>query len=156
MAMRLRDHTNRDLVFVFEEQCEKRPFLERLVGLVKEQLPGVDSEALLERLIQREEQVTTGIGHGVAIPHAMVDGLDKTCCVVVQIPGGIDYESLDASPVHVAFLLLSPPRVTGLHIRLLARIARLVDGGELVRNMARASGADEVYEALLAEDGRHV
>lgn len=156
MAMRLRDHTNKDLVFVFEEQCAKRPFLERLVGLVEDQLPGVDSEALLARLIQREEQVTTGIGHGVAIPHAMVEGLEKTHCVVVQIPGGIDYESLDASPVHVAFLLLSPPGITGLHIRLLARIARLIESGELIRNMARAAGADEVFQVLLAEDGRHV
>ena len=152
--MRLRDHTNRDLVFVFQGQCEKRPFLHQLVGLVKDRLPGLDDAQLLARLIEREEQVTTGIGHGVAIPHAIVEGLEETCCVVVQIPGGIDYESLDTSPVHVAFLLLSPPGVPGVHIRLLARIARLVDSGGLVRNMARARSEAEVYEVLMAEDAR--
>ena len=154
--MRLRDHTSRELVFVFSEPCGKRPFLEQLVGLVREQLPGIDDASLLARLIAREEQVTTGIGHGVAIPHAIVDGLERTRCVVVQIPGGMDFESLDASPVHVAFLLLSPPGVTGVHIRLLARIARLVDSGQLVQDIARAASADEVYEVLMDLDGRHV
>ena len=154
--MKLRDYTKRELVFVFGEQCDKRPFLQRLVRLVKDQLPGIDDVSLLERLYAREEQVTTGIGHGVAIPHAIVDGLDHTCCVVVQIPGGIDYESLDASPVHVAFLLLSPPGVTGVHIRLLARIARLVDSGQLVRGIAEAADAAEVYQVLMDQDASHV
>ncbi len=154
--MKLRDYTKRELVFVFGEQCDKRPFLQRLVRMVKGQLPDIDDASLLERLYAREEQVTTGIGHGVAIPHAIVDGLDRTRCVVVQIPGGIDYESLDSSPVHVAFLLLSPPGVTGVHIRLLARIARLVDSGELVSDMARADGADAVYQVLMEQDASHV
>ncbi len=154
--MRLRDYTDSDLVFVFRDQCDKPAFLQRLVALVKERLPGIDDEALLARLMDREEQVTTGIGRGVAIPHAIVDGLDRTRCVVVQIPDGIDYQSLDAAPVNVAFLLLSPPGVTGVHIRLLARIARLVDRGEFVLTLARAESEDQVYQVLMDEDGRHV
>ena len=154
--MKLRDYTKRELVFVFGEQCEKRPFLQRLVRLVKEQLPGIDDVSLLERLYAREEQVTTGIGHGVAIPHAIVDGRGPTRWVVVQVDGGIDYGSLDSAPVHVAFLLLSPPGVTGVHIRLLARIARLVDSGQLVRGVAEAADADEVYRVLMDQDASHV
>lgn len=154
--MRLVDYTEPGLIFILRGQWEKHSFLQRLVLRVKQQLPEVDHEILLARLIEREEQVTTGIGHGVAIPHATVEGLDHTRCVIVQIPDGIDYESLDASPVRVAFLLLSPPHSTGVHLRLLARIARLVESGQLILDVARASDPEQIFEAVEREDRRHV
>lgn len=154
--MRLRDHVSRELVFVSQGAPDKRAFLEQVVGLVHDCCAGVAREELLQRLLQREEQVTTGIGHGVAIPHAMVGGLDRPRCVVVQTPQGQDYESLDNTPVHIFFILLSPPGATGTHIRLLARVARLVDRDAFVTRVATAASADEVLQLILEEDERHV
>ena len=114
--------------------------------------PRIDEQALLERLTAREEEVTTGIGHGVAIPHATLEGLEHTLCVVAQIPSGIDFLALDASPVHVIFMLLSPPGTAGVHIQLLARIAQLVDSQDFIARMATVSDADAVYEQIIEED----
>jgi nitrogen PTS system EIIA component len=154
--MRLRDYISQDLTFVIRTPMLKVDCLRELVDHVKQRHPEIDERALLERLITREEEVTTGIGHGVAIPHATLEGLEHALCVVAQIPAGIDFLALDASPVHVIFMLLSPPGATGVHIRLLARIARLVDSQDFITHMATASGADAVYEQIIAEDGQHV
>jgi PTS system nitrogen regulatory IIA component len=154
--MRLRDHITRDLVFVLRDAPDKRTFLRRLVDLVQRQLPVINPEQLYGRLLERERLVTTGIGHGVAIPHATVEGLPETVCVVVQTPQGVDFEALDAAPVVVTFLLLSPPGRTGLHIRLLARIARLADSAAFISSIASAHSDEEIYTLTLAEDDRHV
>jgi len=154
--MRLRDHLRKDLVFSLPAPPDKQELLEQLASLVAARLSGVDATQLLDRLAQREEQISTGIGHGVAIPHTTLEGLAEPLCVVVQIPGGCDFCALDRSPVHVLFLLLSPPGKTGHHIRLLARIARLVDSRAFVEDLARARDAEEVYERVVAEDSRHV
>ena len=154
--MRLRDYISRELTFVMHGPMLKVDCLRELVAHVKQQHDEIDERALLARLIAREEEVTTGIGHGVAIPHAALEGLMHTLCVVAQIPEGIDFLAIDASPVHVIFMLLSPPGATGVHIRLLARIARLVDNEGFIANMATVSDAGALHQQILEEDGRHV
>lgn len=154
--MRLRDYLSPDLVFVLHGAPGKCAFLERVVDLVHERCPSIDRDLLLAGLLEREEQVTTGIGHGVAIPHTMVPGLDRPRCVTIQTPEGQDYEALDGSPVHLFFMLLSPPGETGTHIRLLARVARLVDSEAFVSRVATAGSAADVLRLTLEEDERHV
>jgi PTS system nitrogen regulatory IIA component len=154
--MHLSDHIHRRLTFVIRDPLDKLGFLQRLVSLVRQQHPPVDAQRLLYRLLEREEQVTTGIGHGVAIPHAEVEGLTDILCVLAQVPGGLDFEALDASPVHLVFMLLSPPRRTGAHIRLLARIARLVDDEQFIVRIAQAADEDELFQLVQQEDQRHV
>ena len=155
--MRLRDYLQRELVFTISPGPSSKPeLLEQLARLVGERVEGLDPAQLVARLAEREGQISTGIGHGVAIPHATLDGLAAPVCVIVQVPGGCDYGALDQSPVCVLFLLLSPPEQTGHHIRLLARIARLVDDRSFVEKLARAADPEAIYELAVAEDGRHV
>jgi nitrogen PTS system EIIA component len=153
--MRLRDHISKELIFIFPRPGDKRSLLEALVRQIKEVLVDIDEEVLLQRLLQREEEVSTGIGHGVAIPHAFLEGLNESRCVLCQIPDGVDFQSLDASPVHVVFVLLSPPGQTGNHIRLLARIARKVAREHFVYRLATAQSTGELYSLLVEEDQRH-
>ncbi|MCP4599537.1 MAG: PTS sugar transporter subunit IIA [Proteobacteria bacterium] len=154
--MRLTDYIAEDLVFVVHEQPDKRSFLAKLATCVAERFPDIDGRALLTRLIEREEQASTGIGHGVAIPHATIEGLDKTWCVIAQIPEGTNFEALDGSPVHIVFLLLSPSGKIGDHLRLLARIARLASNEEFISQSTTVKEADKLYALVVEEDGRHV
>jgi PTS system nitrogen regulatory IIA component len=154
--MHLKDYISRDLVFTIHNAVDKAAFLKDLVGRVKERFEDIDDDTLLTRLIEREEGASTGIGHGVAIPHATVEGLKKTLCIVAQTRQGLDFKSLDSSPVHIIFLLLSPPQATGTHVRLLARIARLVSEDRFILKIANAKDEDELYTLIHEEDNRHV
>lgn len=155
--VRLRDVLQPDRVTILEDPVgTKRALIERLVHLAKQRLPGIDEELVLGLLLEREGQVTTGIGHDIALPHATVPGLERPCCFVVQVPGGVDYEALDGNPVHLVFMLLSPPQRSSLHIRFLARLARLLDDVSFVSRLVQAEGSDELYRLIIEEDGRHV
>ena len=154
--MFLKNHMDRNLVFANLKPADKLSLLEALAEKTAARLPSIDRSELLRSLKEREDQVSTGIGHGVAIPHTTVEGLTDTVCLVAQLPGGIDFEALDASPVHLVFLLISPPERTGKHIRLLARIARLVSDETFVYQIATAADAAALFARVVHEDQRHV
>ncbi len=154
--MRLKECIADDLIFVIHEPTDKLSFLEELAARIKERFPDIDSHALLTRLTAREEQVSTGIGQGVAIPHATIEGLEKTHCIIAQIPQGVDFKALDSLPVHIVFLLLSPPGKIGDHLRLLARIARLASNKEFILGIADVKEAKELYARVEREDSLHV
>ena len=154
--MFLKNHMDRNLVFANLKPADKLTLLEELVEKTAARLPAIDRSQLLLRLKEREDQVSTGIGHGVAIPHATIDGLEESRCLVAQIPDGVEFASIDKASVHLVFLLLSPPGMLGTHIKLLARISRLVSREEFVRDVSLAEGSDRIYELVVREDERHV
>jgi PTS system nitrogen regulatory IIA component len=154
--MHLIDYISENLIFVLSKPENKLDFLEKLVGCVKSRFASIDEAALLDRLKEREEVVSTGIGHGVAIPHATIEGIDKTYCIVAQISDGVDFQSLDAAEVHIVFLLLSPSENVGTHLRLLARIARVVMNEAFVATLAKAEVNWEIFALIAEEDSRHV
>jgi PTS system nitrogen regulatory IIA component len=154
--MHLEDYLERNLVFVIDESKDKLSFLETLAARVGSQIPGIDVVSLLSKLEEREAEISTGIGNGVAIPHTTVEGLVEPTCIIAKIPGGVDFESLDGSPVYISFLLLSPPQSTGIHLRLLARIARLVMNADFISSIIDAADAEEIYKITVEEDLRHV
>jgi mannitol/fructose-specific phosphotransferase system IIA component (Ntr-type) len=132
------ENTLRDMVQNLAEQ-----------GLVKDERP------VLEALLKREADQSTGIGGGVAIPHAVYPELDSTIIELAFSKKGIDFLSLDEKPVHTVFLLLSPPASSGMHIKLLARIARLMRQPDILSELLSASSAEEVIDRIRQFDEQH-
>jgi mannitol/fructose-specific phosphotransferase system IIA component (Ntr-type) len=114
-----------------------------------------DEGAVLEALLEREAAQSTGIGGGVAVPHAVYPKLGSTVIELALSPGGVDFLSLDGKPVHTFFLLLSPPADCSTHIKLLARIARLMRQPNVLDTLLAAASPDEVIERIREFDEQH-
>ena len=115
----------------------------------------IDAEAadeLHEHVLERERSMSTGMEHGIAIPHAAVDGIaDVVACIgTVTRDDGLAFESIDGQPTHVVVLLLIPRAQKLLHIRTLADIARVL-GKEDVRAALRAAESAAAAWQVLAE-----
>lgn len=154
--MKLADYMDQELIYTNFNADDKPGLLGAIADLISERFPEVNREELYEKLNQREAAGSTGIGRGVAIPHATVDGLSKTVCMLICNPSGIPFDSIDQLPVRLIFLLLSPPGEIGLHIKLLARIARLVKREEFLNAVAASCSPEELYKLIAQEDNRHV
>ena len=115
-----------------------------------------DHGQLLQALLKREQLGSTGIGDHMAIPHAKSESIDRIVTVFARSPGGIDFDSLDRKPVHFIFLLLSPPASTGLHLKALAKIARLFKNPSLRDNVLKRENASAIYSLILEEDSKIV
>ena len=153
--MHLTNYITEDLVFVVQGPADKHALLQRFLNCVKQHFLGVKKKVILERLKEREERVSSVIGHGVAITHTVVEGLESTLCVLAQIPEGVDFKAIDEEPVNVAFMILSPPEKLGEHIKLLSRIARLVSNVSFIARISKANNAREVFALIIEEDERH-
>ncbi len=105
-------------------------------------------EAVLGALHAREEQVTTGIGHGVAIPHAYCDKIEQPLAVLGRSTKGIEFEACDNAPVHFVVLLLVPENQPHMHLQTLASIAKLFSQAEVRKKLKEAAGAEGLIRVL--------
>jgi len=113
-----------------------------------------DHAKLLLALLDREKLGSTGIGDNMAIPHAKCEGIENITTVFARSRKGIDFQSLDRKPVHFVFLLLAPPASTGLHLKALAKIARLFKNPSLRESILKAEDADTINSLILEEDSK--
>ncbi len=117
-----------------------------LVGHLVEtdQLPASQEAEMLEAFKAREESVSTGIGSGVAIPHAFSDHLEHVVAVFGRSRAGIDFEALDSKPVHFIVLFIVPRKNYHLHLQTLAAIAKMFTNSEVLRQLGAAQDHEEI------------
>jgi len=106
----------------------KREVLEELVNSLEVGDKITDRDKVLDAVLLREEIMSTGIGHGIAIPHGKSEYVTELGGVLGIKKEGIDFDALDGKPTYIFFLLVSPLDVSGPHIKALARISRLLKG----------------------------
>jgi PTS system nitrogen regulatory IIA component len=122
-----------------------------VVAEVAARLYGVKPGEALDALMAREANGSTGVGAGVAVPHARLKGLDRIHGVFLRLDKPVDFEAVDDQPVDLVFALLAPPGVRTQHLRALARIARALRRPELRQQLRQARTQDAVH-AILASD----
>lgn len=154
--MKLSGYLEEQLTITGLKPTDKGTLIDEMLRVVEKSYPLDDRKKVLEDLMMRERQSTTGIGGGVAIPHAIVESLAKTVMVLASVPDGMEFQSVDRSPVYVVFLLLSPPNRVREHIKLLARIARICSSPTVVQQIAQMRTSGEIIELIKGEDEIHV
>ena len=107
----------------------------------------------LAKLMQRERLGSTGVGHGVALPHARLKGLDRMHGVFVRLESPIDFQSVDEQPVDLIFALLAPLDHPAEHLRTLAKVSRVMRQSDLRQQLRKAHGVDAI-RALMVQDLR--
>ena len=129
----------------------KKGILEELVAPVSE-IAKVNQENLVRVLMERERLGSTGIGGGIGIPHGKMKDLDSLILGFGLSRKGVDFESLDGQPTHIFFLLITPENSTGLHLKLLARISRILKDDPFKSRLLNATSGDEILEIIKEED----
>jgi PTS system nitrogen regulatory IIA component len=133
----------------------KEQILAELVSCLVSNRPALDRETILRILLERERLGSTGIGDGVAIPHGKVPGLDAPLLAVGRSVAGVNFNSLDERPVMIFFLLIVPEEAPGLHLKLLARISRLLKDPSLRKGILEGADAAAIHEIILEQDNRY-
>jgi PTS system nitrogen regulatory IIA component len=140
----------RDAVAVRVSANSKRQALVALADAASRSL-GFPEDEILDALLEREQQGSTGVGQGVAVPHAKLAGLDRMAGVFVKLETPVAFESVDDRPVDLLFALFAPRDAGVEHLRALAKVSRLLRQSELREQLRQARTADAIY-ALLSRD----
>jgi PTS system fructose-specific IIC component len=154
--MKLSEYADPSLVVTQIEQGEIGHILTQLVApLVPAGI--VDSaEQVIAALTAREAVMSTGLGAGIAVPHAISSRLASPCLVIGICQPGVEFKALDGHPVNVFFVLLSPPNHAGHHIRMLARIARLAKHPEFVDALRTSTDPQVVVSHIARYEAEHI
>ncbi|HEX6924430.1 MAG TPA: PTS sugar transporter subunit IIA [Longimicrobiaceae bacterium] len=126
----------------------KEDLLEELVDLAANGAEVKDRQEVLRAVMDREEVLSTGIGHGVAIPHGKSSSVNGLVLVAGVTREGVDFEALDGKPVHLFFLLVGPESAAGEHVKALSRISRLLRRESFRQRLIEAPDPQSFYSVL--------
>jgi nitrogen PTS system EIIA component len=127
----------------------KKQVLQELARKASE-VSGVDQREIFDVLLERERLGTTGVGHGIAIPHGKLPNLERIYGVFARMDQPIAFDSIDDEPVDLIFLLLAPEGAGADHLKALARVSRLLRDRSVCTKLRGCESADAIY-ALFGE-----
>lgn len=122
---------------------DKKETIEKMVSLMAAGGNITDMERYKEGVFLREEEGTTGIGEGIAIPHAKTDAVAKPGLAAMVVKDGVDYDSLDGEPVHLIFLIAAPNTEDNVHLEVLSRLSMLLMDDDFRANLQSAESVEE-------------
>ncbi|MCB9482191.1 MAG: PTS sugar transporter subunit IIA [Desulfobacteraceae bacterium] len=149
--MKLKNYLLPQFINMDLESRDKKAVLEELAKPLSA-YSGVDSDELVRTLLERERLGSTGIGSGIAIPHGKVKGLEKLMIGFGLSKNGVSFESMDDKPAFIFFVIVTPEDSTGDHLRVLAKISRLLRDGSLREQIKNASAYEEILDIITEND----
>ena len=129
--------------------ADKNAALELVANLLARGDDGISAAETLENLRARERLGSTGLGHGIAIPHGRRKGGSQVTAAFVRLADAITYDAIDQKPVDLLFALLVPESSTEEHLVILAALATLFSDSQRVDELRSAASADAIYQALI-------
>lgn len=153
-GMRLSDFVVRDAIIPELTATTKEGVIREMIESLRNAnyFKGREVEDLIKAVLKRELLGSTGIGRGVAIPHAKHPCVERLLGTVAVSRAGVGFDSLDGEPVKVFFLLVSPQDRTGDHLRALENISRSLKDDGLVRALGQAATREAIWELLIRLD----
>ncbi len=144
------DYLNTQRIEVRCQTSSKKRLLEKMAGLLLKGHPELDKKTVFQILTERERLGSTGIGHGVAIPHGRVNGLAHPIGALAILVTPVNFDAIDQEPVVLSFGLLVPAEANEEHLRILASLAHLLNQSELRDRLIAATSAQEALDLLVS------
>lgn len=148
--MKLSEILSPNCIRLDADATSKKRVLESASKLIADTDQNLSPRQVFDCLIAREKLGSTGLGHGVAIPHGRLAGLDRTIGVFLRVPKGVDFDAPDNQPVDLVFALLVPEESTDEHLQVLANIASYFDA-ERSRDALRVDISPQKARELLCQ-----
>jgi PTS system nitrogen regulatory IIA component len=150
--MQIGDLLDRNAIALRVSAANKRQALAVIAEIAARNL-GLDAADILDALSEREQAGSTGVGHGVAAPHARLPGLERMRGVFVRLDQPVEFESVDDQPVDLIFALFAPQDAGSEHLRALARVSRMLRQADLREQLRQARTADAIHALLVQDPG---
>jgi PTS system nitrogen regulatory IIA component len=131
----------------------KKRALELISELMATESGAVSANEALASLIERERLGCTGLGHGAAIPHGRLTGLDHAICAFLKLGEGVDFDAIDEQPVDMICGLLVPAQSTSEHLNILALLAEMFSDAQFRQRIKEARSDGEIYDLLVGWHG---
>ncbi len=147
--MKISEILNTDSIMVDLNVESKKELLEQMIFLAEKSRKIIDRDEVRQEILEREKIMSTGVGKGIALPHAKTNSITDTIGAVAILSQPVDFNSIDDKPVSIVFLLLGMENNVGNHLRLLSKISRLMNNDSFRGNLLQCRTSNEVLELFI-------
>jgi PTS system nitrogen regulatory IIA component len=134
------------------EAASKKRVLEQLGQRLAESVPDLTQDLVFDALLERERLGSTGLGKGIALPHARMAQVDHAMGACIKLNEGVDFDAIDGAPVDLAFAMLVPEQATDEHLQLLATLARMFSDEHFCAELRRAKTDHDLFRLIHRQD----
>lgn len=142
--MKIKDIMLKDLMIIPLQAQTKEGVIDEMTSQLQQEGIIDDYDVFKEGILAREQQTSTGIGDGIAMPHAKNKSVKKAAVVFAKSETGVDYDSLDGQPAYLFFMIAAPDNANNVHLEVLASLSRLLIKPELIEDLKKANTPEEV------------
>ncbi|MGG1674621.1 fructose-specific PTS transporter subunit EIIC [Neobacillus sp. NRS-1170] len=146
--MKITELLSQNTILLNIEGNQKEETIDQLVSVLFKAGKITDEAEFKEAILKRESQSTTGIGDGIAIPHAKTKAVNEAAIVFGKSASGVNYESLDGKPAHLFFMIAAPEGANNTHLEALARLSGMLMKAEVRYELLKATRAEEVLDTI--------
>ena len=150
--MKLSDILSQNHVIPDLKAKDKKGVLAELVDVIVSSDPTLDKNSLVKVLLERERLGSTGIGDGVAIPHGKFQGLKHPIISFGRSRKGLDFDAMDGEAVFLFFLLVAPEDSASIHLKALAKIAKIIKNRSFRNVLMQVTTREEIYLTIIQND----
>ncbi|MEI6314384.1 MAG: PTS sugar transporter subunit IIA, partial [Syntrophus sp. (in: bacteria)] len=147
--MKIAEVLKKDFILEQLSSRTKGDVLKELADVVLSERADYHPGEAVNVLLEREKLGSTGIGDGIAIPHGKLNIVDDLAISFGRSKEGIDFKAMDGKPVYLFFLLLAPENAAGQHLKMLAKLSRMLKDATFRKNLLEAPSKEEIYRIIL-------
>lgn len=145
--MRISDFLSKEAIIHSKEELSKEEAI-RLLTQWTARSYGIPEEELLDKVMEREQKLSTGIGLGVAIPHCRFPRIDSFYVGLLICEKGVPFNAVDGLPVHIIFLIVSPEKAVADHLRIIAMVSRILSVEENRKTLRSITHEEDIMKVL--------
>jgi PTS system fructose-specific IIC component len=154
--VKIRDLLNKSSILIDLQGTNKTEIINQMTHYMASIENLSDPDLITRKILEREADMSTGIGFGIAIPHARIEKIGRVHMVVAKSVAGVDFSAIDEQPVHLIFLMISPANTSTEHTQTLSSLSRIMSYEDMRKKLFAATTAEQFLDLLVNGEDRYV
>lgn len=153
--MKIQDLLQKTAILIDLKASDKKELLTQMAEYLSSLHNLKDAAVVVQKILERELELSTGIGYGIAIPHARLDGIERVLMVAARCAREIEFGAIDEKPVRLVFMMVSPTNTSEEHTRTLTTLSKIMADKEVREKAIAAGGPEDFLNAIIDGENRH-
>ncbi|MFP4014296.1 MAG: PTS sugar transporter subunit IIA [Chitinispirillaceae bacterium] len=154
--MKIQDLIQKNSIIIDLKNTDKNEVLDKMARFLCSIYSINDPDKISSSILEREADMSTGIGFGIAIPHTRLSEIDRLYMIAARSVEGIEFNSLDEQPVHLIFMMISPASTSTEHTQILSALSRIMSYEEIRKKLLQADTAESFLDILTKGEDKYV
>jgi nitrogen PTS system EIIA component len=154
--VRVQDILQKNSILIELASTDKQEVLTQMTRYMVSLYDIPNGDSIAQKILERESDMSTGIGYGIAIPHGRINGIEKLYMIAGRSDKGIDFNAIDEEPVHLIFMMISPANTSTDHTNILSALSRIMSYEDVRTKLLAADSEDSFLDIIIKSENKYV